>query len=1383
MGLCLLVLLGGCAQRLPDPSLLANGIPTPTAVAPSLSLYPEDYGAAVPPVVYLAAHDIHHLLNACLAPDTHGGYFWRRWVPEEYPYTDQPVRVYDHENETIAIPWLEPQGFGGELHPFVMTRKALGDRLSPLWVGTYVNDPALAGPVQDLVCDERMTFHDAWTGRRNHSRGRSVRWLGHITVPRREPIVHLHIRSEAGLRVFLGGELVVDAIRQDTAWDWSGSHALNPGIHILRLEYVERTGPVQVELNWAYGSGEWLRQGRTTQPTVVRAGPGDHHLAIAELPPGTSLWLESRVPVAGSQYWLGAAGVPGWWRTWVQGQPGWLAAAAVTATNVPDTATFLAQWEARTGSASRAVPDPAQLCERSPPARFLILKTLTRGWHEPLSCAHVTRTQLASLIRLDGVLDYGTHPPQAGDLADLSALEDVQIRVGTHPLPPAFLPPGRYRRVRLLFTGPQILAQDGWAAGTQVERLLIQGGDWSEPEEPRIVHDFTRDSILHVVLSSAVLQGMDLQRLHLNLPVAAALPESLLVGHRDLQELQLRIRVPFESFKIQVAGPLIPDRGLSYVSMSTLLLRAVPWRTGNSRSNAALSTRLLREVPNLELLHLDVPNRPLPASLLTSLSRLKVLRLRSDLQQALQLDLTALRQLEVLELSDTNIEPAYMPSPSQQRAGEPLSMPADWLWPLPELRILRLNSKRVRLVPPDWLAHSPRLEVVELGGSNWKGLANLCLDGLPRLRQLHLNWAGPLTTHGNTAWRQDSYEWSGQLESALLVEPVPDEPCQTWTDLAALRYLHRNRDFQAAARDAPNVVWPSRPERQWERTTHRDEVAETLRLQYAVALPPGILSDPALQPTIVQLSDPELMTLPDTFPSRTDQLRTLNLNLPALMTLPDTFLEQADRLRTVTLDLPELTALPDTFLAHLSTLAIATAGEYPRNHDYWLYWTYPELRFQPSLTLSLHTPRLIALPEHLLNGPGVNLEYHGRHPDGDHPRRGDEARYTYLELALDGTMNPSESFLTQAPSLTHLSLETAQLTALPEDFLTQAPSLTHLSLELPQLTALPEDFLTQAPSLTHLSLELPQLTALPEDFLTQAPSLTHLSLELPQLTALPEGFLTRTPALTHLTLELPQLTALPEGFLARTPSLTHLTLELSQLTALPEGFLARTPALTHLTLETVQLTTLPVGFLARNGQLENLRLLNVHDLEQLPPAFLAHMPNLQEVHLTNAFVLHDLPIAFLARAPRLRELVVEARLKKLHAHFLTGSPWLDQLVLRVENAGSLPGPSALTSLWFPPTSGCRVDAENCITFPNSTSPLASLNYLCAWEEKTLLQTCMPSPYSIVSVMPCPRNFPVCGEFLVEALHGSWDVICFFAPSSGFLRCGPRHPSSMIDPEA
>lgn len=97
------------------------------------------------------------MLNAYMQLNAYGEYFWRReWVTEEYPYTEYPGGVYNAEVDTVSTPWLEHGTIDGEFHPFAIARKALGDRLSPLWVGLYVNDPALAGPVQDRVCDEQL---------------------------------------------------------------------------------------------------------------------------------------------------------------------------------------------------------------------------------------------------------------------------------------------------------------------------------------------------------------------------------------------------------------------------------------------------------------------------------------------------------------------------------------------------------------------------------------------------------------------------------------------------------------------------------------------------------------------------------------------------------------------------------------------------------------------------------------------------------------------------------------------------------------------------------------------------------------------------------------------------------------------------------------------------------------------------------------------------------------------------------------------------------------------------------------------------------------------------------------------------------------------------
>ena len=143
---------------------------------------------------------------------------------------------------------------------------------------------------------------------------------------------------------------------------------------------------------------------------------------------------------------------------------------------------------------------------------------------------------------------------------------------------------------------------------------------------------------------------------------------------------------------------------------------------------------------------------------------------------------------------------------------------------------------------------------------------------------------------------------------------------------------------------------------------------------------------------------------------------------------------------------------------------------------------------------------------------------------------------------------------------------------------------------------MPAGFLAQASSLTHLTLELPQLTALPAGFLAQASSLTHLTLELPQLGQLPKKFLAGSPRLNSLRLlSVHDLRHLPEAFLAYMPDLleVHIT-DAFALSDLPPAFLAGSPLLMELILE-ARLQGLPAGFLTDKTWLDQL-VLQVEDL-------------------------------------------------------------------------------------------------------------------------------------------------------------------------------------------
>ncbi len=1047
--------------------------------------YHPDPTAAVPPVIFLNDYALYHLFGNCASH--------RRQAlsPEEYPY--HPTIFDDYGKDRWDV---DPGGFGSDQHPFVDSMMAEGYRIAPIWARYAVDGPRLQGAVRSLHCASGPDF--PVTSLPDSAEGPvSVRWLGQITVPASDPIVHLTVRSGVGLRLFLGGELVVDAITQTSPWHWTGQRGLTPGVHVLRLEYVERTGPVPVTLHWAYSSGEQVRQGETTTATVLRTAPAATAAVVAHLAAGTPVWLESWKPATPSQYWLGATGAPGWWQTRWAGEPVWLEAAGVTVTRVQSPAAFLDEWEATLKPAPTA---PTDLCTRSGPARFLILQTLTGGWQELLSCAAVTPVQLASLTHLRGVLDYGTEVPRAQDLAGLTHLGQVQVRVGAAPLPAGFLPPGAYGHVRLLTTRRQALVEPGWAHGARLDRLELQGRSLE-------------------TVPAGLLAGLQVRVLHLALSQEVTLPAHLSLGMAELRELRL-----------QSWDPVAPDPYKGWYD--GYLLNSVLARSHRGLPRR-LPTILLQGAPHLETLHLDMPQMVLPTALLTDLPRLRTLRLRSDLQQVLALERLDLAGLEVLELVDPIIVNTWY-HPAE-------TFPRDFLWDLPRLRRLHIHTPRVRSLPADWLAQSAHLEVLELTGMNWDRVSALSLEGTPHLRQLRLKRPALLTFPGDirnphTVQRYEPdatppypADWLQKVphlellaidvRSGSWIEFAPEDDFADWPEIASmLEYLP---DYVTVVRETvrqPFVraqSWSSawqdlQPPADWRLQVRYTEgvPVETAPYRFQRWVAPRSRRDPAHppgRPVTLGLEGDTSIGLPESFLA---QASHLTLQAPSLVALPESFLAQAPHLTHLTLQAPSLVALPDTLLARVPLLA----------------------------HLTLEVPRLLALPDGVL---------------------AQASQLTHLSLEVPSL---PDSFLLQAPQLTHLALRTPHLTGLPDTFLAQAPRLTHFTLEAPRLTGLPDAFLAQAPRLEVLRLiAAHQLMALPPHFLTVAPHLIELHLtDAYRLTALPAEFLRHTPQLTELVLEA-RLTALPAEFLASAPWLATLVLRVEGPAPLPPAFLAHTP--------------------------------------------------------------------------------------------------------------------------------------------------------------------------------------------------------------------------------
>jgi hypothetical protein len=81
--------------------------------------------------------------------------------------------------------------------------------------------------------------------------GFSARWTGQVQAQATETYTFT-VAADEGVRLWVGGKLVIDSAASTTAGAWSGTAALKAGqAYDLKLEYVDRSGTSNVQLAWA----------------------------------------------------------------------------------------------------------------------------------------------------------------------------------------------------------------------------------------------------------------------------------------------------------------------------------------------------------------------------------------------------------------------------------------------------------------------------------------------------------------------------------------------------------------------------------------------------------------------------------------------------------------------------------------------------------------------------------------------------------------------------------------------------------------------------------------------------------------------------------------------------------------------------------------------------------------------------------------------------------------------------------------------------------------------------------------------------------------------------------------------------------------------------
>ncbi len=121
------------------------------------------------------------------------------------------------------------------------------------WRGEYFANPDLAGSPRFVRDDEVIHFDwgQASPGYGLPNDNFSVRWTRHVSLEAGR--YNFWAIADDGVRVYVGGHLVIDAWRDSGAQRYDGAMDLEAGEHRIVVEYYERIGAAVIQFGW-----EWI---------------------------------------------------------------------------------------------------------------------------------------------------------------------------------------------------------------------------------------------------------------------------------------------------------------------------------------------------------------------------------------------------------------------------------------------------------------------------------------------------------------------------------------------------------------------------------------------------------------------------------------------------------------------------------------------------------------------------------------------------------------------------------------------------------------------------------------------------------------------------------------------------------------------------------------------------------------------------------------------------------------------------------------------------------------------------------------------------------------------------------------------------------------------
>lgn len=132
----------------------------------------------------------------------------------------------------------------------------------------YFNNMYLGGSPAVTRCEDWPIDHD-WAGGRPvdgvGDNNFSVRWTGRAYI--QDGTYRFIARADDGIRVWIGGELIIDAWRDQGATTYERERRVTSGTYDIRVEYYENGGSAVAQFRWERGTipptcqGTWLNMG------------------------------------------------------------------------------------------------------------------------------------------------------------------------------------------------------------------------------------------------------------------------------------------------------------------------------------------------------------------------------------------------------------------------------------------------------------------------------------------------------------------------------------------------------------------------------------------------------------------------------------------------------------------------------------------------------------------------------------------------------------------------------------------------------------------------------------------------------------------------------------------------------------------------------------------------------------------------------------------------------------------------------------------------------------------------------------------------------------------------------------------------------------------